>query len=196
MCLLALSCSKNHLFVLPSGGGRSSVYGTDPHFDSASGALPWWRSRTHSGGRKVRAFTATLTHPTPLVRRPRGTGRIESTCLDLDTVRSVKARGWLRRLACRARFHFGDWHALPARSRACSVRWDDFVDKCAECAGSRSRLDRRLLTPTLVRLADPRRSEQQARLWASNEHARRPKHAPSTFGMSPIHGCCRGSVMR
>jgi len=53
MCLLALSCSKNHLFVLPSGGGRSSVYGTDPHFDSASGALPWWRSRTHSGGRSV-----------------------------------------------------------------------------------------------------------------------------------------------
>ena len=50
---MALSCSKNHLFVLPSGGGRSSVYGTDPHFDSASGALPWWRSRTHSGGRMV-----------------------------------------------------------------------------------------------------------------------------------------------
>ena len=29
----------NHLFVLLSGGGRSSVYGTDPHFDSVSGAL-------------------------------------------------------------------------------------------------------------------------------------------------------------
>ena len=30
MCLLALSCSKNHLFVCLAGGGRSSVYGTDP----------------------------------------------------------------------------------------------------------------------------------------------------------------------
>ena len=53
MRLLALSCSKNHLFVCLASGGRSSVYGTDPHFDSASGALPWWRSRTHSGGRMV-----------------------------------------------------------------------------------------------------------------------------------------------
>ena len=64
----------------------------------------------------------------------------------------------------------------------------------AECAGSRSRLDRRLLMPTLMRPARLQRIEQPARTWATNEHARRPSHAPPALGMSPTYRFCDDEV--
>ena len=83
----------NHLFVSLSGGGRSSVSGTDPHFDSAGGAFhgvmfPFIQVDGRSGlHRKPDELHS------PPCRRPRGTRRTESTCFDLDTARSVKGAG-------------------------------------------------------------------------------------------------------
>jgi hypothetical protein len=74
-----------------------------------------------------------------------------------------RARGWLWRLACRARFHF---------RRLASLAYS-----FTSTLGAPGRL---LQASPLSALVPPSRLQwidQPARLWATNEHAGRPKHA-------------------
>ena len=131
MCLLALSCSMNHLFVLPSGGGRPSIYGTDPHFDSASGALhgvrfPLRQADRRSGFHRnpdarhlLPSPPGARVHKVDFVTEPRRSSRLVR--------RKMTESTW----ACQACSTRRPSSLGFPRLRVRRVRWDDSVDACS-----------------------------------------------------------------
>ena len=132
----------NHLFVTLSGGGRSSVSGTDPTsilrvVPSRGGVLALTQVDRRSG------FHRKPDAPHPPVRRLRERGARSRLCDPASTVVRPRHGGVDRgRLGLAVPAQQGDGFAEPA---ACRVRWDDLVHECVasshtECAGALRRL--------------------------------------------------------